>query len=105
MEISMGFTLPRALHVVAELGVADALDDAPLSAEILAAATNTHAGALGRVLRVLSASGVFEQQEGTYTHSPASRLLRSDHPQSMRSFVRMQGIPVLWHADSDDVAR
>ena len=97
MEISMGFTLPRALHVVAELGVADALDEAPLSVETLATATNTHAGALGRVLRVLSASGVFEQQEGTYAHSPASRLLRSDHPQSMRSFVRMQGIPALWH--------
>jgi hypothetical protein len=97
MEISMGFTLPRALHVVAELGVADALDDAPLSVEALALTTGTNAGALGRVLRVLSAHGVFEQQGGNYTHSPASRMLRSDHPQSMRSFVRMQGIPALWH--------
>jgi len=97
MEISMGFTLPRALHVVAELGVADALDDAPLSVEALALTAGTNAGALGRVLRVLSAHGVFERQGGNYTHSPASRMLRSDHPQSMRSFVRMQGIPALWH--------
>ena len=93
----MGFTLPRALHVIAELGVADALDDAPLGVETLAVATGTNPGALGRVLRVLSAHGVFERQQGNYTHSPASRLLRSDHPQSMRSFVRMQGIPALWH--------
>jgi len=97
MEISMGFTLPRALHVVADLGIADALDDAPRSVESLAAATDTHAGALGRVLRVLAAHGVFEEQGSSFTHSAASRLLRSDHPQSMRSFVRMQGIPALWH--------
>jgi len=97
MEISMGFTLPRALHVVAELGIADALDDSPRSVEALAAATETHLGALGRVLRVLAAHGVFEVQGSNFTHSPASRLLRSDHPQSMRSFVRMQGIPALWH--------
>src|ERR1700760_1290216 len=97
MEISMGFTLPRTLHVVAELGVADALGETPLSAEALAAATGTNAEALNRALRVLSAYGIFERQGGVYTHTPTSRLLRSDHSQSMRSFVRMQGIPALWH--------
>jgi hypothetical protein len=97
MEISMGFTLPRALHVIAELGVADALDNEARSVEALAEATGTNAGALGRVLRVLSAHGVFQKEGSWYAHSAASRLLRSDHPQSMRSFVRMQGIPALWH--------
>jgi hypothetical protein len=97
MEISMGFTLPRTLHVVAELGVADALGETPLSADALAAATGTNAEALNRALRVLSAYGIFERQGGVYMHTPTSRLLRSDHPQSMRSFVRMQGIPALWH--------
>jgi O-methyltransferase domain/Dimerisation domain len=97
MEISMGFTLPRTLHVVAELGVADALGETPLSADALAAATGTNAEALNRALRVLSAYGIFERQGGVYMHTPTSRLLRSYHPQSMRSFVRMQGIPALWH--------
>jgi hypothetical protein len=96
MELSMGFTVPRTLHVVAELGIADALDETPQSAEQLAATTGVHAGALNRALRLLSAHGVFEKRNGTYAHSPASRLLRSDHPQSMRAFVHMQGLPALW---------
>lgn len=101
MEISMGFSMCRSLHVVAELGIADALGETPLSAGTLAAATGTHPDALNRALRVLSAHGVFTGQDGVYAHTPASRLLRSDHPQSMRSFVRMQGIPALWHVWED----
>ena len=97
IEISTGFTLPRTLHVVAELGVADALGETALSVDALAAATGTNSDALNRALRVLSAHGIFERQAGGYAHTPTSRLLRSDHPQSMRSFVRMQGIPALWH--------
>ena len=64
---------------------------------ILAEATGTNPEALDRALRLLSAHGIFSGQHGVYAHTPASRLLRSDHPQSMRSFVRMQGIPALWH--------
>ena len=97
MDLCMGFTVPRALHVVAQLRIADALDETPQTAAALAAATGTDAGALGRCLRLLSAHGVFEKQGDAYGHSAASRLLRSDHPQSMRSFVAMQGIPALWH--------
>jgi hypothetical protein len=97
MELSMGFTLPRALHMMAQLKIADALGETPLSAAALAAATGTNAGALGRCLRLLAAHGVFEKHGDTYGHSAASQLLRSDHPQSMRSFVAMQGIPALWH--------
>jgi hypothetical protein len=97
LELSMGFTLPRALHVVAELGIADAVEDTPRNVEDLAAATGTHAESLNRALRLLSAHGVFHYRNSGYMHSPASQLLRSEHPQSMRSFVRMQGIPALWH--------
>lgn len=101
MEISMGFTLPRTLHVIAELGIADALEDIPLTAKVLAERTGTHPDALNRALRVLSAHGIFAADCGEYRHSPASRLLCSDHPASMRSFVRMQGIPALWHVWED----
>ena len=97
MEVSTGFVLPRTLHVIAELGIADALEETPRSTEALAAATGTNAEALNRALRVLSAHGIFAAQGGVYAHTPTSLLLRSDHPQSMRSFVRMQGIPALWH--------
>ena len=52
-------TIARCLHVVAEAGVADALDDRPKSAAELAAATGLNADALGRILRLLAANGVF----------------------------------------------
>ena len=95
-QIAGGYCLPRSLHVVAELGIADELDETPRSAGELAAAVDAEADALGRALRLLAAHGVFEIEGETFRHSPASRLLRSDHPQSMRPFARMFGLPIFW---------
>ena len=89
--------LARCLHVVAEFGVADALDDAPATAAELAGRTGANADALHRILRLLAAHGVFASGPGGYTHTPASRLLRGDHPQSLRAFGRMMGMPVIWN--------
>ena len=95
-QIAGGYCLPRCLHVVADLGVADALDEAPRTTTDLAAAVGADPDALGRVLRLLAAHGVFELQGDTVRHSPASRLLQTDHPQSMRAFARMFGLPLNW---------
>lgn len=96
LQIAGGYCLPRCLHVVADLGVADALDETPRTAADLAASVGANPDALGRVLRLLSTSGVFESQGDEVRHSPASRLLRSDHPQSMRALARMFGLPMNW---------
>ena len=96
LQISGGAVLPRCLHAVANLGIADALGDVPQSAATLAAATGTNSGALERMLRLLSASGVFDYRDGHFGHTAASRLLRADHPQSMRALVRMFGLPAFW---------
>jgi hypothetical protein len=95
-EISGGYVIPRALHVVADLGVADALDETPRTAAELAAAVGAHPDTLGRVLRLLAAQGVFAIEGDTFRHSAASRLLRTDHPRSMRAFARMFGLPLNW---------
>lgn len=97
-ELATGYIVSRALHAVAELGVADALDDRPRTAAELAAATKADPDALGRVLRLLAGRGVFTADGDRFAHSPASRLLRADHPQSMRSFVRMFGLGINWRA-------
>jgi hypothetical protein len=97
-HISGGYCLARAVHVLAELNVADALADAAQSTVQLAEAVGADADALSRVLRLASAHGVFEQKGDIYQHSPASRMLRSDHPQSMRAFVRMFGLGINWDA-------
>jgi hypothetical protein len=105
--ITWGFQLPRCLYIVAELGVADALDETPATPEQLAGAVGANADALRRMIRLLSANGVFDFTGGMVRHSEASRLLRQDHPQSMRGFVRNVGQPVHWsiYADIEHTAR
>ena len=95
-QIAAGYCLPRGLHAVANLGVADKLDETPQTASELAMSVGVHPEALGRVLRLLSAHGVFEWCEGKFRHTPASRMLRADHPQTMRDYVRMFGLPFFW---------
>jgi hypothetical protein len=96
-EASTGQVLSRCLNALAEVGIADSLGDMPLSSKDLAAATNTHAGPLGRMLRLLSAYAIFEARDGRYAHTPASRLLRKNHPQSLRSYVLMVNLPICWN--------
>lgn len=81
----------RTLHVIAELGIADHIEDAPVPVEALAAACDASTDALDRALALLAAHGVFARDGGGYRHREASRLLRSDHPMSMRAFPRMMG--------------
>ncbi len=94
--IAGGYCLSRGLHAVAGIGVADALGETPRTAADLAGSVDANPEALGRVLRLLAAHGVFEMRGETFRHSPASRLLRTDHPQSMRAFAQMFGLPVFW---------
>jgi hypothetical protein len=98
LQLSAAYYVSRALHTVADLGIADALGDSPQTAASLATATGADAGALERVLRLLALYGVFECVDGLVAHTAASRLLRTDHPQSMRSLVRMFGLPGFWTA-------
>ena len=55
LQMAGGYCLPRCLHVVADLGVADALDETPRTASDLAASVGAHPDALSRVLRLLAA--------------------------------------------------
>jgi hypothetical protein len=103
LEVSMMYAVSRCLHVIAEMGVADALGDDPRTAVDLAETTGANSDAVARALRVVSAYGIFERRNDgsghtSFTHTPASRLLRTDHPQSMRSFVRMLGNTVNWQS-------
>jgi len=98
LQLSAGYYVSRSLHVIAELGVADALGETPQPATSLATATAADAGALDRVLRLLALYGIFEYADGAVAHTAASRMLRQDHPQSMRSLVRMFGLPGFWTA-------
>lgn len=98
LQMAAGFWTPRCLHVIAELGIADHLDDTPRTAAALAEAVGANADAVNRILRLLAAHGIFAAENGTYSHTEASRALRSDHPRSVRAYVRMLGAPMSWQS-------
>lgn len=91
--LTNGVVLSKCLHAVAELGVADYIEHEAVSADELAARCGTHGGALDRVLRLLAEHGVFQPADSGFRHTPASELLRTDHPRSMRAYARMMGLP------------
>lgn len=97
-HMATGYCLSRCLHVVADLGVADALDEAPKTSAELAESVGADPDALSRMLRLLASHGVFEVHDDMFGHSPASRMLRMDHPRSMRDHARMWGLSVFWES-------
>jgi len=88
--IGVGHYVSRAMYVAATLGIADLLRDGPRSAEQLAAASESHAPSLRRMLRLLASVGIFAEREGgEFAHTPMSELLRSDVPGSMHASVTL----------------
>jgi SAM-dependent methyltransferase len=80
----------QAIRVAAELKVADLLLTEDRSIDDLAAATGSNAGALYRVMRLLSGEGVFrEVSAGRFAVTEIGRALRSDGPTGPRNFLRM----------------
>jgi hypothetical protein len=97
LELASAHAPARAIQVVADLGVADAISEHPRTEEELAVTLGVDADALGRVLRLLEAYGVFVRDgDRAWNHNDASRLLRTDDPGSLRSYVRMSGTPFNW---------
>jgi hypothetical protein len=86
--MSIGHYVSRALDLAARLGIADLLASGPRSAEQIAAATQSNAAALRRVMRLLASVGVFaEREDGRFELQPIGELLREDAPGSMRAAV------------------
>ena len=73
LEMMTGCWVSQALYVVAKLGIADLLVNGPQLVEHLAAATQTHAASLRRVLRALASVGGFHRSEPRRLCTTASR--------------------------------
>lgn len=95
-----GFQVSRMLRLVADLAVADKLPgDGARNVDDLASSCGVQAAPLLRVLRALAAFGVFTvSADGQVSHSPRSRLLRSDAPTSLRTAARFWAAPGSWRA-------
>jgi C-methyltransferase len=96
-EIVFGAAPAACVRAAARLGLADALGEAPVSAEDLARATGTRPRALRRLLRALASHGVFtETGDGRFAHTGMSRLLREDAPGSLRHIAMWCTEPWTW---------
>lgn len=95
-----GFQVSRILRLVADLAVADKLsEDGARGVDDLASECGVQSAPLLRVLRALAAFDVFRVTvDGQVSHSPRSRLLRSDAPTSLRTAARFWAAPGSWRA-------
>lgn len=75
---------PQAIHVAAQLHLAEALADGPRTVAQLAEMTGTHAPSLYRLLRALARIGIFTELDGShFANSELSHFLRPDVPRSL----------------------
>ncbi|MFG2396429.1 methyltransferase [Streptomyces lydicus] len=98
-ELVFGAACAAAVRAAARLGVADALDDRPATAQELATAVHAEPRPLERLLRALSCYGIFaETDDGKYVHTEMSRMLREDAPNSLRYIALWCTEPWTWDA-------
>lgn len=89
----------RALHLIAEVDLASHLEPQTATGVAdLAQRCGVDATSLARVLRLLSAHGIFAIDGDQVSHTGASLLLREDAPHSLRAFTRLNGLPTMWSA-------
>lgn len=97
LELVQGAMVSQAIHVAAELRVAEALVDGPLPPGQLAQQVGAEAEALQRLLRLLAAYDIFtEHKDGTFGLTPMARALLEDAPMSMRGIAVLMGHPIHW---------
>lgn len=88
LRMIWGTHISRAVYVAAQLGIADLLADGPLSWSELARRTGTHGQSLHRVLRLLAALGVLDQDDGgAFSLTIIGERLRTDAPAGLRSWA------------------
>ncbi len=91
-DMYRAFSITQALYVVAKLGIADYLRDGPARSDKLGQKVGANSKALFRVMRHLAAVGVFAQDSSRrFRLTPLGELLCTDHPDSMRHGVIMNG--------------
>lgn len=95
-ELALGAAGASALRAAVRIGIAEELGDQPTTTEELARALKVNAEILGRLLRALAQFGVFAATPEGHIHTPTSRLLREDDPNSLKFYVLWVTEPWTW---------
>ncbi|MGW1495710.1 methyltransferase [Streptomyces sp. NPDC002402] len=97
LELAQGSMVTQAIYVAAELRVADALEDGPLTVQELAREVDADPESLHRLLRLLAGYSIFaEQGDGRFRLTPMADALRENAPVSMRDIAVLMGHPIHW---------
>lgn len=97
LQLMMGAWVSQATGALARLRVCDHIAQGATTPGAIAERTGASPDALHRVLRAAAMVGIVrETAPRTYALTPVGELLRSDHPQSMRSLVDAETAPGHW---------
>ena len=92
LDIIGGSWMSQVAYVAAELRIADLLASGPRQGDELAKAAECHAPSLQRLMRGLASLGIcVEREDGRFDLTPMGSLLRSDAPDSLRSWAIVWG--------------
>jgi O-methyltransferase domain/Dimerisation domain len=101
-RLLIGANVSRMISVAAELGIADLLADGPRTCDELAAASQTHAPSLYRLLRALASIGIFsEVDDHRFELTPLAQPLRSGIRGSLRSLALLLNDDWFWQLFRD----
>lgn len=90
IQVGSAFWQSRALYVATRLDIAAVLADDCLDADEIAARVYCDPDSVARLLRFLSALGIFAESAGRrFRNNLVSAHLRRDHPQSVRAMILM----------------
>ncbi len=96
-QLIQGFQVTQCIYVAVKLGIPDLLKDGPRNCEELAQATTTHAPALYRLLRLLTAVGILTGGDArTFTLTPLGSYLQTGVAGSLRHTVLAYGETAMW---------
>ena len=92
-QLILSLWVPQAVYAAAELGVADALSEKPLTASAVAQKLGTHPDATHRLLRALRTLGILAEKDGVFELTELGRCLESGSATSRRAWCRLMGSP------------
>ena len=94
LDLGEGVGAVQVAATIAELGIADVLTDGPMTAQQIAARLDCDAETTHRLLRGAVACGLctMDRRTGVVALTRTGAVLRSDHPASLRAWMRYKGM-------------
>ncbi|MET9317842.1 methyltransferase [Kribbella sp. NPDC003505] len=95
-----GYQVSQAISVAARLGISDVLATSPQTLSELAQSTGTDVPSLARLMRALTALGLYTDDGGTFANTELGAALRVDAPRSVAGWARFIGTGSYWQTQA-----